>query len=156
MKIGYLMNSYPMTSTTFIRSEIEALESLDVEIQRYAVRRWDQTLVDPLDIAETTRTEYLLSENPGKLFYFLIVEIFSNFSGFARAIGPWCSQVRRSEGNLVKHIAYLLEAILLRRLTKRDGVDAFACPLLDEFDSRCDASQASRRPNLQFHGSWPR
>ena len=47
MKIGYLMNSYPMTSTTFIRDEMAALESMNIEIKRYAIRRWNQQLVDP-------------------------------------------------------------------------------------------------------------
>ena len=67
MKIAYLLNSYPMTSTTFIRREIEALEELGVEIRRYAVRRWDQALVEPLDIEEQQRTHYLLSGNAGAL-----------------------------------------------------------------------------------------
>ena len=32
MNVAYLMNAYPMTSTTFIRREIEALESLGLRI----------------------------------------------------------------------------------------------------------------------------
>ena len=48
MKIGYLMNTYPLTSTTFIRREIESLEALGKEVKRYAVRHWSEKLVDPL------------------------------------------------------------------------------------------------------------
>ena len=63
MKIAYLMNTYPITSTTFVRREIEALERQGVEIVRYASRAWSEPLVDPLDQAEAGRTHYLLSGN---------------------------------------------------------------------------------------------
>jgi len=122
MKIGYLMNSYPMTSTTFVTGEIEALESMNVEIKRYAVRHWDGPLIDPRDIAEGGRTQYLLSGNMGNLIYAAFVELFTNARGMLRAIGPWIHQIRHSDGHFVKHIAYLLEAIMLRRRTKRDGI----------------------------------
>jgi colanic acid/amylovoran biosynthesis glycosyltransferase len=122
MKIGYLMNSYPMTSTTFIRGEIEALESMNVEIKRYAVRRWGERLVDPRDIAEGDRTQYLLSGNMSSLIFVAFIELFTNVRGIIRTIGPWIHQIRHSDGNFVKHMAYLLEAIVLRRRAKRDGV----------------------------------
>ncbi len=122
MKIGYLMNSYPMTSTTFIRDEMAALESMNIEIKRYAIRRWNQQLVDPGDIAEGARTEYLLSGNVGRLVLISVLEVFTNAGGLIRTIGPWLKQIRRSNGSLVKHAAYLLEAMMLRRQTKRDGI----------------------------------
>lgn len=122
MKIGYLMNSYPMTSTTFIRDEIAALESMNIEIKRYAIRRWNQQLVDPGDIAEGAHTEYLLSGNIGKLVVVSVLEVFTNAGGLFRTIVPWLKQIRSSNGSLVKHAAYLLEAMMLRRQTKRDGI----------------------------------
>jgi glycosyltransferase involved in cell wall biosynthesis len=122
MKFGYLMNSYPVTSTTFIRSEIQALESLQLPIRRYAVRRWNQALVDPRDVEEIAKTEYLLSGNLSRLVIYSLLELLTNFRGFVRAFGPWLSQFRLSSGSAVKHVAYLLEAIVLRRCTKRDGV----------------------------------
>ncbi|MEL6209044.1 MAG: colanic acid biosynthesis glycosyltransferase WcaL, partial [Pseudomonadota bacterium] len=61
MKIGYLVNTYPVTSGTFIRREIHALEALGLEVERYSIRRWDQALADPADQAEQARTHYLLS-----------------------------------------------------------------------------------------------
>jgi colanic acid/amylovoran biosynthesis glycosyltransferase len=122
MRIGYLMNSYPMTSTTFIRGEIEALEEMNVEIKRYAIRHWDQKLVDPKDIAESARTEYLLSGNAARLIVQLFTEICTNLFGLMRTLGPWLAQLRHSDGSLVKHVAYLMEAIRLRRLTKRDRI----------------------------------
>ncbi len=57
MNIAYLMNTYPITSTTFVRREIEALEQRGLTIKRYAAREWQGPLVDPLDIAEKSRTD---------------------------------------------------------------------------------------------------
>jgi len=122
MKIGYLMNTYPLISTTFIRREIEALESMNIEIKRYAVRRSNQTLVDPLDKAECAHTHYLLSGNRGKLFYFAFIELVTNMPGIVRAVRPWIRQIRTGTGSVIKHIAYLLEAIALFRRAKRDGI----------------------------------
>jgi glycosyltransferase involved in cell wall biosynthesis len=116
------MNSYPMTSTTFIRGEIAALESMNIEIKRYAIRRWDQHLVDPVDIAESARTRYLLSGNIAELIYSLFFELCTNMTGLVRTVGPWLKQALYSNGNFVRHVAYLLEAIMLRRQTKRDGI----------------------------------
>ncbi|MEM7269767.1 MAG: hypothetical protein AAF401_10995 [Pseudomonadota bacterium] len=56
MKIGYLMNTYPVTSGSFIRREIHALEARGVSVSRFAVRRWDQELVDEADRKEGERT----------------------------------------------------------------------------------------------------
>jgi glycosyltransferase involved in cell wall biosynthesis len=122
MKFGYLMNSYPMTSTTFIRTEIEALESLGLPIGRYAVRLWDQPLVDPRDIDERGKTQYLLSGDKKRLILYPLLELLTNFRGVVRTLGPWLRQFQLSDSTAIKHIAYLLEAMVLRRCTKRDGV----------------------------------
>ena len=75
MKIAYLLNSYPMTSTTFIRREIEALVADGVEVERFAARPWGQKLVDPLDLAEQQRTRYLLAGNVPNLFAAFLREL---------------------------------------------------------------------------------
>ena len=41
VKIAYLMPIYPMTSTTFIRREILALERQGFEVLRVALRGWE-------------------------------------------------------------------------------------------------------------------
>ncbi len=65
MKIGYLMNTYPVTSGTFIRREIHALERLGADITRFAVRRWDQDLVDPADQAEAIQLTHQTHDAAG-------------------------------------------------------------------------------------------
>lgn len=60
MKIGYLINTHPIGSTTFIRREMLALERSGWQVHRLAMRADAGPLVDPADIAERERTEYVL------------------------------------------------------------------------------------------------
>ncbi len=122
MKIGYLMNSYPMTSTTFIRREIESLEELGLEIKRYAVRHWREKLVDPLDIVDQARTHYLLTGNTYALLKSFFVAIFLNPIGFFRALSLWVKVCRNSGSLSIKHFAYLLQATYFYRLCKQDNL----------------------------------
>ena len=122
MTIAYLLNTYPLTSTTFIRREMEALERGGLEVKRYALRGRGGDLVDPADIAEKPRTHYILEGNAAGLFFALLSEIFTNPAGLARALGPWFSLLRTARGGLVRHVAYLMEAVYFRRRAKADGI----------------------------------
>lgn len=62
MKIGYLLNTHPMGSTTFVRREMQALERMGWQLHRFAMRPDAAPLVDPADIAERERTEYVLAQ----------------------------------------------------------------------------------------------
>lgn len=121
-KIAYLLNSYPMTSTTFIRREIEALERQGLSIARYAIRHWDGALVDPADMQEQERTHYLLTGNLLELVFGFAKEIFTNPAGLTRAIGPWISLIKNAKGGIVRHIAYLMQAALLRQRVRADAI----------------------------------
>jgi colanic acid/amylovoran biosynthesis glycosyltransferase len=122
--IAYLMNAYPMTSTTFVRREIEAIESVGLPIRRYAVRTWSGPLVDLRDVAEQQRTRYLLTGNVVGLFAAFAKEVFGNPAGVMRALREWIPLLRRAGwGTLVKHVAYLMQAAELRQLTAADGID---------------------------------
>jgi glycosyltransferase involved in cell wall biosynthesis len=123
VRLAYLLNSYPMTSTTFIRREIAAIERAGVPVKRFAVRRWSEALVDPADRAEQDKTEYLLS---GKLFGLLtglIVELLRNPAGLCRAICRGWALYRRAGEGVVRHIAYVAQAIRLRRRCATLGID---------------------------------
>lgn len=121
MKLAYFTNSYPMTSTTFIRREIESLEAIGVEIKRYAVRHWDGKLVDPLDIAEQARTHYLLTGNVLNLLLSFLVVFLTQPKGFFCAASVWL-QVCRNAGLSIKHFAYFLQATYFYRVTKKEGL----------------------------------
>src|SRR6187399_3376516 len=64
LRVAYLTAQYPKTSHSFIRREIAALERLGFRIERYSVRRVDEPLVDPDDIAERERTHVILESGP--------------------------------------------------------------------------------------------
>jgi glycosyltransferase involved in cell wall biosynthesis len=123
VNIAYLMNTYPLTSTTFIRREIEAHERAGLKIKRFAVRQWDGKLVDPLDIAEIDRTEYLLTGKAGALFIAMAKEKLTNMPGVLRALGPWLSLIKTARGGVVRHVAYFMQAALFRQRTKAEGID---------------------------------
>lgn len=123
MKIAYLLNTYPVPSATFIRREIEALEALGIDVERHAIRRWPGRLVEPRDVAEQARVHYLLSGNAGRLLAALAAELVQNPLGLLRSLGPWARLVRAAKGQLVRHVAYLLEACRFHQRAAALGVD---------------------------------
>lgn len=123
MKIAYLMNSYPMTSTTFIRREVEALEAIGVEVLRFAIRVWPHPLVDARDRAEQTRTHYVLTSNHARLFMAGLIGLLSNAPGMLRAAVRAVRISRHMGWEVVRPAAYLLQAAYFARETRRLGVD---------------------------------
>ncbi|MGA4555038.1 glycosyltransferase family 4 protein [Methylorubrum aminovorans] len=123
MKVAYLMNTYPLPSTTFIRREIEALEHLGCRIRRYAIRAWPQALVDPRDRAEATATHYLLTRNLAGLLAAALLEAGLNPLGLARSLRPWMRLARAARNGWVRPVAYLLQAAYLRRRAAAEGID---------------------------------
>ncbi len=123
MNIAYLMNTYPLISTTFIRREIEALERQGLAIKRYAVRRWSEAVVDPADKVEVDRTEYLLSGNVAGLLSAFARELLANPGGVFKTIGPWLSLLGAARGGFVRHAAYFLQAAYFKQCAARDNID---------------------------------
>lgn len=123
MKFAYLMNAYPMTSTTFIRREIEAHERAGFEVERFAIRRWDQALVDPKDIAETQKTYYLLEQGALTLLMALLRETITNPVLLFRAIRVMLQMMKNTDGQKWKQMAYLMEAVLLKQQTVAQGIE---------------------------------
>lgn len=122
MKVAYLMNTYPLTSTTFIRREIEALEDAGLNIQRIAVRKWADKLVDPLDIADQEKTQYLLSGNTLGLFFSFFKTLILNPVGFIKAFLLWLKVCSNAVHFSVKHIAYLMQATAFYQVCKQQDL----------------------------------
>jgi glycosyltransferase involved in cell wall biosynthesis len=116
------MNTYPITSTTFIRRELHALESQGMKIKRFAIRRWAERLVDERDNAEIGRTEYLLQGNQLRLVLSFLFDLLTRPWQVARALGPWMTLIRSAQGQWVRHVAYLMQACLLVRRAKATGI----------------------------------
>jgi colanic acid/amylovoran biosynthesis glycosyltransferase len=122
MKLAYLLNSYPMTSTTFIRREIAAIERAGVPVKRFAVRHWSERLVDPQDMSERGRTEYLLTGNGAGLMRGLAAHAMRHPRNFGEALERLGGLRRAAGGGIVRHTAYLAQAIRLRQRCAALGI----------------------------------
>ena len=123
MKIAYLINQYPKTSHTFIRREIFALERQGFEVQRIALRGWDQSFPDPEDQQEQKRTLYVLQKG----LKALVVPTIRAFLGapfkFLEAARLALKMVRTSDRSLFYHIIYLAEACRILLWVRTFGAD---------------------------------
>ncbi len=123
MKIAYLSNMYPVTSATFIRREIRALEGQGVDISRFAVRKWTEQLVDPADIEEQNKTQYLLTGNVKGVLTDTAKTAWQNPKAFWQALKLSASLIKNAKGALVHHAAYLAEACSLYQATRAKNID---------------------------------
>ena len=121
MKFGYLFNSYPGTSMTFIRTEITAIETRYGPVPRYAIRRWDGPLVTAEDARERDLTRYVL-DAPGKALLRAFVALLRNPAGMARAISSLAELYRAARRRPFAHLAYLVEAATIKAWAEREGV----------------------------------
>ena len=122
MKIAYLLNTYPLISTTFIRREIEGLEAAGLEVRRFACRRWEGTLVDPSDVADQQRTEYMLTGNTPGLLRAFATELVANPVGLARAAAAAWRLFRNARDGAARHVAYLVQAAYFKRRARAEGI----------------------------------
>jgi glycosyltransferase involved in cell wall biosynthesis len=122
MKLAYLLNSYPMTSTTFIRREIEAIERAGVAVKRFGVRHWDEALVDPADRAEQGRTEYLLTGNLPALLLALPLALLTRPRATWSAVSALRALIAAARGGIARHVNYWLQAIHLRNRCAALGI----------------------------------
>ena len=72
LKVGYVVNTYPRPSQTFIRREIRAVESQGVKVYRFAMRRDPEPRQSDLDKAEQDATSYILDAGAGRLVIALL------------------------------------------------------------------------------------
>src|SRR5258708_19898946 len=72
MRLAYLMSMYPLTSTTFIRREIAAMEKLGFQIDRIAIRPTRHLVRDADDQAEAPNTSWILGAAPAPLLGHLL------------------------------------------------------------------------------------
>ena len=123
MRVAYLTNRYPAVSHSFIRREILALESLGLRIDRFAIRRDESPLVDPLDRSEAANTRYLLDTPLWGLLTALVLTAARSPMRFCRAVASTIRMGWGSRSGLPRHFAYLAEASVLLRLLRKSRVD---------------------------------
>lgn len=122
MNIAYIINSYPMTSTTFVRREILALEQQGFQVLRIALRAWDGELVANEDKAERERTRYVLHDGFVVLLLAAIRMLLARPIRFMRALALACRMSRRADRPLPFHLAYLVEACRIEPWLRKAGV----------------------------------
>nr|WP_047166774.1 glycosyltransferase [Sphingomonas sp. Y57] len=122
MKLAYLLNSYPMTSTTFIRREIAAIERAGVPVKRFAVRHWAERLIDPQDRTEQARTEYLMTARAGRLAAGLAAQALRHPRRFGAGLTAATALYRAAGGGVIRHVAYLAQAIRLKQRCDALGI----------------------------------
>ena len=115
MKIGYILNTYPAPSHSFIRREIRALERRGVGVVRLAMRPFDGTLVDPGDREEAAQTDHVLSQGMPALIWSVFLAGLHSPLGLWRALALTLKAARGSEAGLIKHLVYFIEAAYVAR-----------------------------------------
>jgi glycosyltransferase involved in cell wall biosynthesis len=122
MRIAYLVNRYPAVSHSFIRREIIALEARGNVVFRYAINFPDGELVDPADRAEAGKTRHVLRQSPGTILADTARTLFAHPLGILRALLESLSLGHRSDRGIVRHLAYLVEAVVVAAWCGHDGV----------------------------------
>jgi colanic acid/amylovoran biosynthesis glycosyltransferase len=108
-RIAYIVNQYPKVSHSFIRREIQALERQGLEVLRFAIRGWQDELVDAADLSEREITQYALK--PGVWRLLLTVLSFA----LTRRMGL------KADRPLPYHWVYLVEACMIARWVLQSG-----------------------------------
>lgn len=115
MKISYFINQYPKVSHSFIRREILALERQGFDIQRVALRGWNEPLADGEDLHERTLTRYVLKTGLFGLCLPTFLELLKSPARFLRALRLALEMSRKSDHRALRHLVCLAEACVLRR-----------------------------------------
>jgi len=121
LRVTYLINSYPLVSTTFIRREILALERRGLEIQRIALRGLGTAVMDEQDDREQARTRYVLTDGLAPLLWALVRTMLTSPWRFASALSLAVRLGWRADRPLPFHLAYLAEACRVLPWTKSFG-----------------------------------
>ncbi len=123
VKIGYVINTYPSPSHSFIRREIRALERRGVTLHRFAMRRHDGPLTDEGDQAEAAATEYVLEKGAAALALALLAAALSAPWRFVGALALALRAARGAQKGRLWHLIYLAEGAWLARRARALGLD---------------------------------
>lgn len=123
MRIGYLVNQYPMPSQTFIGREIRALEEAGDEVVRFALRSWNGVLVDDRDITEHANTRYVAEIGLLRLMLAIPLALLRNVGGFANAVRVSIRVAMCSDRSFARHLVYFAEACVLARWLQQAAIE---------------------------------
>ena len=128
MKLGYLVNTYPRASHSFIRREILALERLGQPVHRFAMRSDRGNLVDAADLAEDDKTHHVLRAGLAPIIAKSIGWMLRHPRHSVRAARLAMACGKRGAGGVpgtggrLRHMVYLAEAAYLARIAQAQGI----------------------------------
>lgn len=122
-KIAYLVNQYPVPSSTFIRREIEAMETFGVEVLRYAIRQTDVRLSEPKDLVEASKTRIILDLGIFGLLSAVAATMVMHPVRLLKAFWLTLKTGWHSDRGLICNLIYLLEACQLARWLNQENVE---------------------------------
>ncbi len=121
-RIAYLTTEYPHISHTFIRREIQGLEGLGYEIERFALQGGEAD-VEQADKVEAQKTTHLLGESWGQFFR----QAFGGMLAAGKKLPAAMAEVfilsRASDRGLLRHVAYLFESLMFLTICRKRGVE---------------------------------
>ncbi len=121
-RLAYLTTEYPHISHTFIRREVEALESLGYEIKRVAIQR-GESHVEQADQAEALKTVCLLAGSRPRYVGKALRGVFFAGAKMISSLLEVYVLSRVSDRGLPRHIAYLVEALMFLTICREARVE---------------------------------
>jgi colanic acid/amylovoran biosynthesis glycosyltransferase len=122
MRIGYLINQYPLPNHAFIRREILELEREGVEVVRIALLGWTAPVVDEQNGQEQRRTLYVQKLGCMKLISTFLSFVVAAPLAMASAVGLVLRGVRSSSRSLLVHLFYLVEACTVASIIRKERI----------------------------------
>lgn len=123
MKVAYLINQYPKVSHSFIRREILAVETCNLEVHRFSIRSLQSELVDEADQQEYTKTQFVLNVGILGLLSNLLQVALTHPLRFFQSLKLAVQLGWGSDRGLLLHFAYLAEACVLLNQFKHLGIE---------------------------------
>ncbi len=117
MRVAYLVNQYPKISHAWIWREIQAVEELGIEVDRYSIRAVNEPLVNEQDARERAATRVILSRGLLGLFAGALAVAVTRPIRFFRAWWHALAMGRCSSRGIAYHFVYFMEACVFLRWT---------------------------------------
>jgi colanic acid/amylovoran biosynthesis glycosyltransferase len=115
VRIGYLASRYPLVSQTFVQREVEALRSLGLEIETFAVHRArPDEVLSAADRHSFATTIALVPTAAGRLLRAHLRALASGPAAYAQIMASALAAGHGSPRTTLWRLFYFAEAVLLR------------------------------------------